>query len=90
MRPTLVRARLRLTLAVHPGQGLRNLAEQGLDVVARLGRRLDKHDVELFRLLLGFFGRHLPVRTKFHASHYQSPVGFLHSTREKESGKSFG
>ena len=59
---TLVRARLRLTLAVHPGQRLRNLAEQGLDVVARLGRRLDKHDVELFRLLLGFFGRHLPVR----------------------------
>lgn len=60
---TLVCARLRLALAVHPGQGLRNFAEQGLDVVARLGRCLDKHDVELFRLLLGFFGRHLPVRS---------------------------
>lgn len=45
---------------VHTGQRLRNLLEQRLDIVTRLGRRLDEHDVEVGCLCFCLFRCHLP------------------------------
>jgi len=58
---TLVLGRGAFALALHAGQSLGNLAEQGLDVVASLGRGLDEHNVELLGLSLGLVSRHLAL-----------------------------